>query len=308
MATNTFLTPQLIAQKALANLYPSLVMVPLVYTDVSSQFAAQKIGNTINIRKPTVFSANTYDDTSGIVVQSANETSIAVQLNTIADVSFAVTTEELTLDIINFDEQLLTPACMALAEKVDQDILSLRSNVTNTVGVTGGINVANWNQPEVMIDAGRVLDSYNLPPTMRHTAIGPTTKAQWLNSNDLKYVLNSGTNDDLRAGSLGTSLFGSDIFVTTNVTPPPADSGAGLPTTEVGVMFHETAFCFASAPLELAPGSFASVQTYNGLSVRLAYQYDINHKQFICSLDTLYGVKVLDPNRAVLIQGALTSS
>lgn len=305
MATNTFLTPQLIAQKALANLYPSLVMVPLVYTDVSSQFTAQKIGNTINIRRPSTFTAETYDLTSGIVVQAANETSIPVTLNTIADVSFAVTTEQLTLDIVNFDEQLLTPACMALAEKVDQDILSLRSNVTNTVGTATGYT---WDTPEVLIDAGRVLDQANLPSTMRHTVTGPATKAKWLASQDLKYVMNSGTSDDLRAGSLGASLFGSDIFITTNITSPPADTAAGLPTTEVGVMFHETAFCFASAPLELAPGSFASVQTYNGLSIRVAYAYDINHKQFICSLDTLYGVKTLDANRACLLQGALTVS
>jgi hypothetical protein len=305
VATNTFLTPELIAQRALANLYPSLVMVPLVYTDVSSQFAAQKIGNTINIRKPTTFTANTFDDTSGIVVQAANETAIPVTLNTIADVSFAVTTEQLTLDIVNFDEQLLTPACMAIAEKVDQDILAMRSQISNTVGTTTNYL---WNTPEALIDAGRVLDQANLPSSMRHAVTGPATKAQWLNSQDLKYVMNAGTNDDLRAGSLGASLFGADIFITTNITPAPVDSAAGLPTTEVGVMFHETAFCFASAPLELAPGSFASVQTYNGLSIRVAYQYDITKKQFICSLDTLYGTKVLDANRACLLQGALTGS
>lgn len=302
---NVFLTPELIAQRALANLYPSLVMVPLVYTDVSSQFSAQKIGNTINIRKPTTFTAEEFDDTSGITIQSANESAIPVTLDTIADVSFAVTTEQLTLDIVNFDEQLLTPACMALAEKVDQDILSLRSNISNTVGTTTSYT---WDTPEVLIDAGRVLDQANLPSSARHTIIGPATKAKWLNSQDLKYVMNSGSNEDLRAGSLGASLFGSDIFVTTNIASPPADTAAGLPTTEVGVMFHETAFCFASAPLELAPGSFASVQTYNGLSIRVAYAYDINHKKFICSLDTLYGVKTLDPNRACLLQGALTVS
>ncbi|KZM68135.1 P22 phage major capsid protein family protein [Nocardia terpenica] len=304
---NQFLTPQLIAQQALATLYESLVMVPLVYTDISSEFTAQKPGNTIMVRKPAVFQAQNFVQGSGIQLQSANEGNIPVTLNQVADVSFSVTSQELTLSIVNFDEQLLTPACMALAEKIDRDILSLRSQITQTVGVQGGNNVANWNAPEVLIDAARVLDVAKVPVDGRAVVTGPYTKANWLNSQLLKFVMNSGNTDALRKASIGQNLFGFDAYQTQNVKAPtsaPA-TGSGLPTTEAGVAFHQSAFCFASAPLELAPGSFASVQSYSGLSVRVAYQYDILQKQTIVSLDTLYGVQVLDPNRACLVQGAL---
>lgn len=307
--SNTFLTPTLIAQQALATLYESLVMVPLVYTDISADFAAQKPGNTINVRKPAVFQANSYTQGGGISLQSAAEGNVSVTLNQIADVSFAVTSQELSLDIINFDEQLLTPAMMAIAEKIDRDILSLRSGITNTVGVSGtNGNVAAWSAPETLIDAGRVLDIAKVPVDNRYVVTGPTTKANWLNSQTIKYVMNSGTSDALRRASIGEDLFGFAAYQTQNVGQAPADTRAGLPTTEVGVAFHPTAFCFASAPLELAPGSFASVQSYNGISIRVAYQYDITQKQTIVSLDTLYGVTVLDPNRACLVQGALTAS
>lgn len=68
--------------------------------------------------------------------------------------------------------------------------------------------------------------------------------------------------------------------------------------------FHKSALAFASAPLAVAPGSFAAVETYQGLSLRIAYQYDITKKQTVVSVDMLYGVKMLDPNRAVLIKVA----
>ena len=70
---NVFLTPQALAKQALASLYETTVMLPLVYTDVSSEFASQKIGNTVNIRKPAVFVANDFVRATGIVPQDATE-------------------------------------------------------------------------------------------------------------------------------------------------------------------------------------------------------------------------------------------
>lgn len=298
--SNTLLTPDLIAKQALATLYESLVMVPLVYTDLSTEFTAQKAGNTINVRKPAVFTANEFDRTEGIKLQDATETSIAVSLDHIADVSFAVTTEELTLDIVDFDSQLLSPAMVAIAQKIDRAILSLRNDITNEAGVDSQVGF-EWNRPEVLIEAGRQLDIANVPTDGRNAVTGPTTKAQWLNSDMLKFANRSNSTDALRKASIGEDLFGFDAYQTQNVGQPTA--GAGLPSTEVGVAFHETAFCFASAPLEIAPGSFASSQSYKGLTIRVAYQYDITKKQTIVSLDTLYGIKTLDKNRAVLLKG-----
>ncbi|MBF6332382.1 P22 phage major capsid protein family protein [Nocardia transvalensis] len=299
---NTLLTPTLIARQALATLYESLVMVPLVYTDYSAEFTAQKIGNVVNVRKPAVFVAQLFDRGTGIKLQDATEGKIPVTLDRIADVSFAVTTEELTLDIVDFDAQLLSPAMMALAQKIDRDILGLRNDITQTAGLSTQVGF-EWNKPEVLIEAARQLDVNSVPEDGRHAVTGPTTKAQWLNSPVLKNAQNSGSTDALRRASIGASLFGFDAYQTQNVEQPRTDATEGHPTTEVGVAFHDTAFCFVSAPLEIAPGSFAAAESYRGLSVRVAYQYDINRKQTIVSLDTLYGVKTLDPKRAVLIKG-----
>lgn len=301
---NTFLTPDIIAQQALATLYESTVMVPLVYTDISSEFTAQTVGDTVNIRKPAVFTANEFDPGTGIVIQSATEGSIPVTLNKIADVSFEVTSKDLTLEITDFDEQLLTPALEAISQKVDKDILSLRDDITAEAGLAAPVGY-EWNKPEVLIESGRIMDINKLPETLRHAVVGPTTKAAWLNSDIVKHADKSGSTDALRRGSVGRDLFGYDVFQTQNVGQPKAVGSqvSGDPTTEVGVAFHPTAFCFASAPLAIAPGSNAYTLSYKGLSIRVAMDYDIKYKKTIVSLDTLYGVKTLDPNRAVLLKG-----
>src|SRR5262245_18045058 len=98
---NTFLTPTVIARAALATLYETTVMAQLVNHDYEEEFAA-RIGDTVNVRKPAVFQANAYVRDDGMQIQNALETSIPVRLNHFADVSFAVTTEELTLKIVDF--------------------------------------------------------------------------------------------------------------------------------------------------------------------------------------------------------------
>lgn len=305
--SNTLLTPSLIAKQALATLYNNLVMRQLVYTDISSEWTAQKPGNTIMIRKPAVFTPQRFiSNSTGIVVQSAVEGSIPVTLDNHWDISFAITSQELTTTVVDFNNQFLAPAMMGLAEQIDQSILSLRSSISQTVGTNGSLT---WDQPGSLIDAGRVLALAKVPTAGRSVVVGPTTESKWLQSNLLTTVINSGNTDALREASLGQRLYGFSPYQTQNVGQAPADTGAGLPSTEISVAFHETAFAFASAPLELPAGAIAaSVESYDGISMRVVFAYDESEKTMVCSVDTLYGVTCLDPNRAVLIQGALTAS
>lgn len=299
---NTFLTPKMIARQALATLYENMAMLPLVYTDLSQEWRTPRaIGSTVDVRKPAVFVAKEFDRATGIELQDATESSIPVSLNKLADVSFAVTAEQLVLDIQDFDEQLLNPATEAIAQHIDRALIA---NALATVTQTAGVAAPLWDKPEVLIEAGRLLDSKNVPPTLRHAVVGPATKAKWLDTELLKRVDQSGTNEALRQGSIGRDLFGFDAFMTQNVKPPTGQTGT--PSTETSLAFHQTAFAFVSAPLQAAPGADVAVETYKGLSIRVAQQYDIRQKETVVSLDVLYGVKTLDANRAVLLHGANT--
>ncbi|QFY09635.1 hypothetical protein GBF35_25930 [Nonomuraea phyllanthi] len=310
---NTFLTPSVIARAALATLYETTVMAMLVHRDYEEEFAA-RIGDTVNVRKPAVFTAEEYIRDDGIKIQNAEEKSVPVRLNHFADVSFAVTTEELTLRIEDFGVQLLNPAMEAIAQKIDRDILALRDDVLQEVGVTaeGGVqfpanpvgkNMFDYSDPKVAIDARRVLNQRNVPSADRYLVIGPEIEAQWLGDELFHRADARGDTDGLREASLGRRVFGFDPYQTQNIKVPVQETGNS--TTEVGVAFHRTAFALVTRPLVLPQGAAnAAVASYKGFGLRVVMDYDIDKKQDVVSIDCLYGTKTLDENRAVLIKGA----
>ncbi|MFE0808208.1 P22 phage major capsid protein family protein [Streptomyces sp. NPDC058848] len=289
---NSFLTPDLIATRALATLYETTVMAQLVHRDFDADFRGKQ-GDTVTVRKPATFTAAEFDRTTGIQPQDAVEGSVDVKLNHFADVSFTVTTEQLNLEITDFGTQLLDPAMEAISQKIDRDLLSLRDDVTQTVGATAGRTLGD---PEILIDAGTTLNKQNVPSTDRQAVIGPATNGEWLDSPVLKQVNTSGSTEALREAYLGRRLFGFDPYMTQNIEEP-----------EEGLAFHRSAFALVMRPLEVPPGAQdAVIMNYKGFSLRVVYSYDIKYKQTVVSVDCLYGTKTLDANRAVLLTGSLS--
>jgi hypothetical protein len=133
---NTILTPDIIAREALMVLRNNAVMANLVHRDYSSEFVAG-VGDTITIRKPATFEAKEFS--GNITVQDATESGVPVVMNKHLDVSFSVTSKQLTMDIKDFSEQLLVPAMQAFADKVDGYLLSLQSDITNRVPASGKV-------------------------------------------------------------------------------------------------------------------------------------------------------------------------
>ncbi|MEV7684271.1 P22 phage major capsid protein family protein, partial [Streptomyces sp. NPDC088341] len=225
---NTLLTPDVIAQAALANLYETTVMASLVHRDYEDTFAGA-VGDTITIRKPAKFVAQEFNRAAGITVQDATESGIPMSLNHFADVSFAVTSEDLTLKITDFSERLLAPAMEAIAQKIDRDLLALRSDIVIKVGTNAG---ELWNDPRVLLAAGRELTKRSVPSSQRYAVTGPTMAAEWLKDDLMNRADARGDTQGLIEAAIGRK-FGFDTYETNNiVTPTP---GAGIPTTEVGV-------------------------------------------------------------------------
>jgi hypothetical protein len=137
---NNLITMQAIARRALAYLYNQAVFAGLVYRDFDPDFSGKQ-GDTVTIKSPAVFQANVFNRGTGIVLQDAIEGSQTAQLNTLADVSFAVTAEELTLKIDDFATQFLNPAMEAIVQKVDGDLaaaaIAMAVNGGDTQNITG---------------------------------------------------------------------------------------------------------------------------------------------------------------------------
>lgn len=304
---NTFVTPDVIARQALVSLREQLVMQQLVYTDITSDFANARVGDTVNVRKPAVFESKKFDRANGIEIQDATESKVPVKLDQFDTVDFEVTSEDFMLEIDDLDDRLITPAAFAIATGVDQQILTLRDDITQEVGtVVDGdpFRTRGYDNPRVLIGAGGVLNAAKVPTTERRAVIGVGTHAAWLDTDDLQHVEKSGTTEALREAYLGRRLSGFDPYWTQNIAGAAGTPAAGQPTTEVGLAFHRTAFAFASAPMALPPGAQGAVESRDGLAIRVTWDYSMDRKATVFSLDILYGVKTLDAARAVLIKGA----
>lgn len=105
-----------------------------------------------------------------------------------------------------------------------------------------------------------------------------------------------------------------------SISPTPVTSGAGQnivvnsagaskalvkiaagasETVQGNLVFHKDAFAFATADLVMPKGvDFAARETFDGISMRIVRQYDINNDQFPARLDVLYGYKTIRPQLA----------
>lgn len=281
---NTILTPDIIAREALMVLRNNAVMANLVHRDYSDEFVAG-VGDTITIRKPATFEAKEYN--GSISVQDATEGSVPVVMDKHLDVSFAVTSKQLTMDIADFSAQLLVPAMQAFQDKIDSYLLALGAEINNKVTATGEIK-------NDIVDARKYLTSAAAPLADRRFVYNTDTEADLLKTDlfvSAEKVGDEGT--ALREASLGRK-FGMDFYVDQN-----ADS-AGID----GMAFHKNAFALVTRPLALPQGaSNAAIVNYDGFGLRVVYGYDMNTKTDTISIDMLCGVKTLDETLASVIVG-----
>jgi hypothetical protein len=150
---------QMITNDALANFENELGFVRYINRQYDDSFAktGAKIGDTLNIRKPVRFTTTTGQ---AISIQDVTETSVPLQLTTQANVAFTFSSADLALKIDDFRERYIRPAVIALANKVDYDMLTMATNATfNSVG-TPGTPIANG---VLLAQAGAKLDMNAAP-------------------------------------------------------------------------------------------------------------------------------------------------
>lgn len=276
---NTILTPDIIAREALMVLRNNAVMANLVHRDYSDEFVGAK-GDTITIRKPATFVANEFTDK--IAVQDATESGVSVTMDKHLDVSFAVTSKQMTMDIADFSAQLLVPAMQAFADKVDKYLIALEAEATNRVPhTTGAID------PVDMIAARKYLVENAAPMADRRFVVGATAEADLLVSDLFVAADKVGDNGTaLREASLGRK-FGMDVYCDQNI----AKTGDYTPS----IAFHKNAMALVTRPLALPMGAAkAAIVNYDGFGLRVVYGYDQQTKTDTISIDMLCGVKLLD--------------
>jgi len=89
------------------------------------------------------------------------------------------------------------------------------------------------------------------------------------------------------------------VIPTTSSTASLVFHGTASAAYGLSMAYQKGAFAFATADLMLPRGvDFASREVFDGVSMRVVRQYDINADKFPCRLDVLYGFKTIRPQLA----------
>ena len=291
---NTFITPSVIARRGLATLYNNTVLSNLVWRDFDPDFTGKQ-GDTVTIRKPAVFSAESFNRSSGVTLQDATEGSTTVVLNTIGNVSFAVTDEDMTLKVEDFENQLLVPAMEALIQKIDGELAEALIDAAEVSG-GGGTSTMSSVASDAIVGARTKLGRNKLPTTDRHAVLSPEGAGVALADTLFVQADKSGATDGLREGSIGR-VFGFDTYESQVFGLGSGDKGVAD-----GVAFHRSAVTLAVRPLDVPrglPADKVAVENYKGLSLRTTYSYNSSKKQDEVSCDILYGIATTRKEGAV---------
>src|SRR5690606_22566035 len=178
---NTLITPSVIAARALATLYNTAVLAMLVHRDFDSEFDG-KVGETISVKKPATFQVDEYDRNSGINIQNIVESTTPVTLNTLLDVSVAVTAEELTLELEDFDEQVLSPAMEAIVQDIDGRLAEALVDQATSDGASG--DGTGNNEDRAFREARAKLGRAKMPLQNRSAVLSPEAVSECL-GNDI---------------------------------------------------------------------------------------------------------------------------
>lgn len=200
---NNFLNTKTIAREALPLLESNLVFPALIHTDFSEEFSKQ--GDTIQIRKPPIYNADEFN--GEIKIQDIDEGNVLVKLDKIADVSVELTAKEMALNAEDFNKQVIEPAMVALAEKINADGLKLYKDVYAVFGNEGAPPSSLWELAAIT----KILNDNKAPLTGRSCVWNTEALANLQTIPTLVEAEKRGSTDSLREGCIGR-VFGVDHY------------------------------------------------------------------------------------------------
>lgn len=211
---NTFLTPKIIAHEALMVLESQLTMANLVHRDYSNEFV--KVGDTITVRKPAKFVAKNFVGTTH--GQDITEGSVDVKMDRFRDVTVNVTSKELTLDIRDFSEQVVTPALSAIAQAIDMDLLAVGIEKAGK-----SAKVSSTPKLDDIAGVGKALDMSKAPLQNRRLVLPAEIRYKYNTLDSFARQCYAGDSRALRDAEIG-KVYTCDTFASENCPHSAADT------------------------------------------------------------------------------------
>ena len=257
---NTFVNAEKVVRTGLGLLERELVLPRLVWRDAGGSFRGAK-DDTISIRVPAYLTHRTrvMRSPTALVFDELAETKVDVTLDTHVYKGIRISDEEMTLDIVDFSEQVTMPAARAVARGVEDTVATAITGATYPADSQVVIDEAA--PLAAVLRARRLLNDANVPFEGRVLLLGSAVEELILGTNLLTQVDTSGSDSALRDAIIGR-LRGFTV-VTSNAIPPGE-----------AYAFHRTAFALAlQAPVVPAGASWGDSVAAGGIAMRALRDY-----------------------------------
>jgi hypothetical protein len=225
---NNLLTNDIILRTALMEFDNNLIFAKTARRDYQDKYDPTT-GNTIRIRKPTRYIVR---EGKTIQIQDINSQNTDMVIAYQDGVDIAVTSEQLALQLDDFNREVLNPAMVTLANKVDTRLYDTTIDIYNNVGVAGTAPASF----AVMNNAAARLDSFGVQRDNNRFALLKTFDSASLQSS-LYNTFNENFNKDIiLRGSMG-NLAGFDVYSVQNPIRPlfsSLDTDGAQPVSVLG--------------------------------------------------------------------------
>jgi hypothetical protein len=287
---------KLVAVDALPALMGNLVMGNLVNRDYESVIA--QAGDTVNVPIPPTLIANNIAEGGTVQTQNPNLGNAQIVLNTHAEATFQIPDVTKILAVPDLLKLYMQPAVVALAEKIEGDLLNLYSQFTANaaVGSPGAaLTEATIDLAETALFAAKVpasANKYLVVDSAGYSALRQIPRfSEFYSAGDA----------GLRAlidGSVGKM---KDFYIFRSQFVPKTGSG---PYTTHNLAFTKNAIGLVVRRLpQPLPGTGAIAEYAEmgnfGIRVIMSYQPNTLSQQF--TVDVLYGAAVLRNGFAVQV-------
>ena len=285
-ATNAIV--KLVAVEALPALMGNLVMGNLVNRSYEDTLA--KEGDTVNVAIPPVLTATAKTQGSNVTRQAVSLGNAQVVLNTQIEASFEIDDVTKALATPDLMKVYMQPAMIALAEKIETDLLAIYAqfNVNSTVGLAGtALTEAVVDSAESALFAAKVPKSSK--KYLLVDAGGYSALRQIPRFSEYRTAQEVGLNA-LIQGELGRM---KDLFIARSQFIAKTGSG---PATTHNIAFADNAIALVTRKLAPAPAGLGVIQfnvEMGGFGMRVTLGYDKDALGLTGTVDCLYGIKVL---------------
>ncbi len=232
---NVFEKPDMIAKEALMHVKNNCVMGNLVYRGYEKEWDNRPngwhIGQTVDVKAPVYFRVK---DGNTVDRVDLFEQTTPFTVNYHKHVAWAVSAEEMTLDIDQWSKRYLEPAMQAITNFIDTSLLGLYNGIPNQVGTPG-------TTPKDFITlalAGAKLTQHAAPLNDRHVVIEPIAQAYI--ANEIKGLFHPQMVGSAFERSKLPPIAGFETYVSQNVnTHTNGTAMSGLTIQKDGISIEE---------------------------------------------------------------------